>query len=130
MLAPLECLYRVRTRTMFLDTHRSRFALDAICTSPSLERPVALEDGDMSVSVESLADNVDLSMRIKPEVNELPTQRRDRSLGGSAVSTGGEIDCEAAFDMTGNVGADQFDGVHGGENRWDQCRIPFLLVVI
>ncbi|MDW9643961.1 hypothetical protein GOB48_19420 [Sinorhizobium meliloti] len=64
------------------------------------------------------------------EVNELPTQRRDRPLGGPAVSTGSEIDREAAFDMTGDEGPDQFDGVHGGEDRWDQFRIPFLLSVI
>jgi hypothetical protein len=73
---------------------------------------------------------MDFPARVVTKVNELPTQRRDRALGGTAVSTGGEIDHKAAFDMTGDVGADQFDGVHGGENRWDQRRIPFLLVVI
>ncbi|HEV7308878.1 hypothetical protein [Ensifer sp.] len=84
----------------------------------------------MSVPVEGLADDVGLPPRIMPKVNELPTQRRERPLGGAAVSTGGEIDREAAFDMTGDIRADQFDGVHGGHDRWDQCRIPFLLVVI
>ncbi|WP_457812260.1 hypothetical protein [Sinorhizobium meliloti] len=32
--------------------------------------------------------------------------------------------------MTGNEGANQFDGVRGGDDRWDQFRIPFLFVVV
>ncbi|WEX88494.1 hypothetical protein PZN02_000979 [Sinorhizobium garamanticum] len=84
----------------------------------------------MSVSVQRLADDVDFPARVVPKLNELPAQRRDRALDGTAVSTGGEIDHKAAFDMTGGIRPDQFDGVHGGEDRWDQRRIPFLLVVI
>lgn len=73
---------------------------------------------------------MDFPAGVMPKVNELPTQRRDRPLGGAAASTGGEIDRKAAFGMTGDIGADQFDGMHGGEDRWDQFRIPFLLVVM
>lgn len=32
--------------------------------------------------------------------------------------------------MMGSIGADQFDGVDGGDDRWVQFRIPFLLVVM
>lgn len=129
-LALLDCLYRIRIRTIFLNVNRPRFALDAIGSSPSLKRPVALKDGDVSVSVQCLADDVNFPARIMPKVNELPAQWRERPLGGAAVSTGSEIDRKAAFDMTGDEGPDQLDGVHGGEDRWDQCRIPFLLVVM
>lgn len=129
-LTLLDCLYRNRIRTIFLDVHRPRFALDTITVGPSLKRSVALKDGDVSASVQRLADDMNAPARIMPKVNELPTQRRDWPLGGSAISAGGEIDCKAAFDMMGDVGPDQFDGVHGGEDRWDQCRIPFLLVVM
>jgi hypothetical protein len=65
-----------------------------------------------------------------PEVNELPAQRGDWASGGAAVSTGRKIDREVAFDMTGDKRADQFNGVYGGDDRRDQCRIPFLLVVM
>ncbi|WP_156623655.1 MULTISPECIES: hypothetical protein [Ensifer] len=84
----------------------------------------------MSVAVEDLADDVDLPARVVPKVNELPAQRADWASGGAAVSTGGEIDREAAFDVTGCKRADQFNGVHGGDDRRVQCRIPFLLVMM
>lgn len=74
-LTALRCLYRVRTRTIFLDPHRPRHTLDAIATSPSLKRPVALKDGDVSVSVQRLADDMDFPAGVMPKVNELPTQR-------------------------------------------------------
>lgn len=64
-----------------------------------------------------------------PRVNELPAQRGDRPLGGSAVPVGGEIDREGAFDVTGYKRADQFNGVYGGDDRREQFRIPFLLVM-
>ena len=71
------------------------------------------------------SDYVDLPARVVTKVNELPTQRRDWTSGGAAVSTGGEIDREAAFNMTGNEGADQFDGVYGGDGHWDQIQDTF-----
>ncbi|WP_426237395.1 hypothetical protein [Pararhizobium sp. DWP1-1-3] len=83
----------------------------------------------MSIPVQSLSDDVDFPAGVVTEVNELPTQRRYRTLGRTAVSTGSEIDRKAAFDVTGRVRADQFNGMHGGDDRWDQCRIPFLLVM-
>lgn len=115
---------------MLLDPHRLRIALDAIEVSPSLQRSISLEDGDVSVPAEGLADDVDLPARVMPKVNELAAQRGDRPLGGSAVPVGGEIDREAAFNMTGDKRADQFNGVHGGDDRRDQFRIPFLLVML
>lgn len=129
-LTPLSRPYRVRTWTIFLDPHRPRFTLDAIEASPSLERPVALKDGDVSVSVQRLADDVDFPARVMPMLNELPAQRRDWASGGASVSTGSKIHREAAFDVTGYKRADQFNGVRGGDDRRDQCRIPFLLVMM
>lgn len=125
-LTLLDCRYRIRIRTIFLDAHRPRFALDTITVGPGLKRSVALKDGDVSVSVQRLADDMNSPARIMPKLNELSAQRRERPLGCAAVSTGSEIDRKAAFDMTGDEGPDQFDSVHGGEDRWDQCRIPFL----
>lgn len=84
----------------------------------------------MSVSAQRLPDDVDLPARVMSKGNELPAQRRDWASGGASVSTGSKIDREAAFDMTGYKRADQFNGVYGGDDRRDQRRIPFLLVMI
>lgn len=82
----------------------------------------------MPFAVEGLADDVDLPAWGIPKVNKLSTQRGDWPTGGAAVSTGSEIDREAAFDVTGYKRANQFNGVRGGDDRRNQCRIPFLLV--
>lgn len=64
----------------------------------------------MSISVESLADDVNLS-----------AGARDRSAFGTTERSAPLVVLRfrREVDMTGDIGADQANGVHGGDDRWE-----------
>lgn len=119
---------RVRKRGVFHEPDRLGFALDTVSISPSPQRAVPLEDGDMTIVVQRLADDVDTVGGAVAFLQHLPAERRDWTFGRAAVPAGGEVDGQTALDMTGDVGADQLDCMADGQKRSHQVRIPFLLV--
>lgn len=101
---------RIRESAVFDDMRGAPFRFDAIDTSPSRQGPVSLEDSDVAVPVQRLSNDMDTFSRIVSRFDQLAAQGTNGALSGPSVLPVAAVFLKAALDVTGGIGADEFDG--------------------